>query len=264
MLWLVHDDEAKSAASMVSPGRKIAVVTGGARRIGRAIAEHLHSIGFDIALHYRSSADSAQALADELCERRAGSCRLFQADLENLTQVSALAAELLEHYCAIDLLVNNASGFAPTPIESCTPAQFDSMLASNLRAPYFLIQGLLSALRDGGGCVINIIDVHADRPLRHFNAYGAAKAGLASLTRSLAVELGPDIRVNGIAPGAILWPEGIDSYDKFSRDHVVASTPLQRLGDPMDIARTVAFLANDAPFITGEVIVVDGGRNLVS
>ncbi len=240
------------------------MVTGGAKRIGRAIAEHLHGMGFDIALHYRSSADSAQALADELCGRRAASCRLFHADLEDHAQVSSLAAELLAHYSSIDLLVNNASSFAPTPIENCTPAQFDSMLASNLRAPYFLIQGLLPALRGGGASVINIIDVHADRPLRHFNAYSAAKAGLASLTRSLAVELGPDIRVNGIAPGAILWPEGNASYDQSARDSLVANTPLKCLGTPTDIARTVAFLACDAPFITGEVIVVDGGRSLVS
>lgn len=240
------------------------MITGGARRIGRVIAEYLHSIGFDIALHYRSSADSAQALAGELCTQRAGSCQLFQADLEDLAQVSALAAALLAQYSVIDLLVNNASGFASTPIEKCTPAQFESMLACNLRAPYFLIQGLLPGLRSGGASIINILDVHATRPLRHFNAYGAAKAGLASLTRSLAVELGPDIRVNGIAPGAILWPEGNDSYDTSSRDNLVASTPLQRLGEPIDIARTVAFLASDAPFITGAVIVVDGGRSLVS
>ncbi len=264
MLWLDLCEKDYPAASMQTNGRKVAVVTGGARRIGCVIARHLHSIGFDIALHYRSSVVSAQALADELCERRASSCRLFRADLEDQGQVGTLAAELLAHYSSIDLLVNNASGFAPTPIESCTPAQFDSLLASNLRAPYFLVQGLLPALRDGGASIVNIIDVHADRPLQHFNAYSAAKAGLASLTRSLAVELSPDIRVNGIAPGAILWPEDNDSYDTSARDRVLASTPLQRMGDPTDIARAVAFLACDAPFITGQVIVVDGGRSLVS
>lgn len=244
--------------------RKVAVVTGGARRIGRAIAEHLHGLGFDIALHYRRSQDSAQALAEDLCAHRADSCRVFQADLEDQVQVAVLARDILARYADIDLLVNNASGFAPTPIETCTAAQFDSMLASNLRAPYFLIQGLLPGLRARGASIVNIIDVHADRPLRHFSAYSAAKAGLASLTRSLAIELGPGVRVNGIAPGAILWPEGNDSHDKPGRHNLVASTPLQRLGDPTDIARTVAFLACDAPFITGEVIVVDGGRSLVS
>jgi pteridine reductase len=264
MLWLAPREGDYAKARMEVPGRKVAVVTGGARRIGRVIAEHLHSIGFDIGLHYRNSVDSAQALAGALCERRAGSCQLFEADLEDEAQVGTLAAALRAQYPAIDLLVNNASGFSPTPIESCTPAQFDSMLASNLRAPYFLIQGLLPALRGGRATIVNIIDVHADRPLRHFNVYSAAKAGLASLTRSLAVELGPGIRVNGIAPGAILWPEGNDAYDAVARDRLLAKTPLQRMGDPTDIARAVAFLACDAPFITGEVIVVDGGRSLVS
>jgi pteridine reductase len=257
-------DESRLILTMPSNEEKVAVVTGGARRIGRVIAEHLHSIGFNIALHYRSSGESAQSLAGELCERRAGSCQLFAADLEDQAQVSALATQLLARYSSISVLVNNASGFAPTPIDSCTPAQFDSMLASNLRAPYFLIQGLLPALRGGGASIVNILDAHADRPLRHFNAYSAAKAGLASLTRSLAVELGPEIRVNGIAPGAILWPEGNDAYDASERERIVATTPLQCTGDPTDIARAVGFLACDAPFITGEVIVVDGGRSLVS
>jgi pteridine reductase len=249
---------------MERSARKVAVITGGARRIGRAIAAHLHGMGFDIALHYRSSANTALALADELCEQRAGSCQLFQADLQDLGQVSTLARDLHTHYQGIDLLVNNASTFAPTPIDSCTPALFDSMLDTNLRAPYFLVQGLLPALRGGGASIINLLDVHVDRPLRHYNAYCAAKAGLASLTRSLAVELGPEIRVNGIAPGAILWPEGNDSYDASTRERVLAQTPLQRLGDPTDIARAVAFFACEAPFITGQVIAVDGGRSLVS
>ncbi len=240
------------------------MVTGGARRIGRAIAGHLHSRGFDIALHYRSSQDSAQSFAADLCGCRANSCHVFQADLDDREQVVVLAADILAHYAGIDLLVNNASGFSPTPIDSCTPAQFDSMLASNLRAPYFLIQGLLPGLRARGGSVVNICDVHADRPLRHYSAYSAAKAGLVSLTRSLAMELGPEVRVNGIAPGAILWPEDDHSYDKSARDRLLADTPLKRLGDPLDIAKTVAFLASDALFITGEVIVVDGGRSLVS
>lgn len=242
---------------------KVALVTGGARRIGRAIAMHLHAMGFDIALHYRSSASAAQELADELLSARSDSCRLFSADLEDPAQVSALAKSLVAEYERLDVLVNNASGFEPTPLEECTQAQFDSMLDSNLRGPYFLMQGLLPALRGGGASIINILDVHVDRPLPRFNAYGAAKSGLASLTRSLAVELGPEIRVNGIAPGAILWPDGDDAYDEASRQRTLAETPLQRLGDPVDIARTVEFLACDATFITGQVIVVDGGRSLV-
>jgi pteridine reductase len=242
---------------------RVALVTGGARRIGRAIASHLHSIGFDIALHYRNSSDSAQALVDDLCAKRPDSCQMFRADLQDEVQLSVLVEQMLAQYPAIDLLVNNASNFLPTPIESCTPAQFDNLLGANLRGPYFLIQGLLPAMRSRGASIVNILDVHMERPLEDFNVYGATKAGLASLTRSLAVELGPDIRVNGVAPGAILWPEGDDSYDDAMRERTIQQTPLKRLGEPMDIARAVAFLACDAPFITGQLITVDGGRNLL-
>ena len=150
----------------------------------------------------------------------------------------------------------------PRPLESCTEAQFDAMLGANLKGPYFLIQALLPALREAGGGVVNIIDIHAERPLRDFNAYGAAKAGLASLTRSLALELGPEIRVNAVSPGAILWPEGDEGFDDTERKLTIERTPLGRLGDPCDIARTVRFLACEAPFITGQVIAVDGGRGL--
>ncbi len=244
--------------------KRVAVVTGGARRIGRAIAVHLHGMGFDIALHYRSSWDSAQTLADELCRERINSCQLFQADLQEQVQVSAMAEDIRAHYASIDLLVNNASGFSPTPIETATPVQFDNMLDANLRGPYFLIQGLLPAMRSGSASIVNILDVHVERPLRQFNVYGAAKAGMASLTRSLAVELAPAIRVNGVAPGAILWPEEDDTYDALMRENTIEHTPLKRQGEPIDIARTVGFLACDAPFITGQVIVVDGGRSLVS
>jgi pteridine reductase len=247
---------------MKPTGLGVALVTGGARRIGGAIALHLHRRGFDIALHYRSSRDSARALAEELCRERSDSCALFQADLRDGEQVSALAEEVAAHYSSIDLLVNNASGFAPTPIASCSAAEFDSMLNANLRGPYFLIQGLLPAMQSGDANIVNSLDVHVERPLRHYNAYGAAKAGLASLTRSLAVELAPGIRVNGVSPGAILWPEEEGVYGDSMREQALAGTPLKRLGDPEDIAAAVGFLACDAPFITGQVIVVDGGRSL--
>jgi pteridine reductase len=249
---------------MAVQDRRVAVITGGAVRIGAAIAVHLHALGYDIALHYRSSQERAQELAENLCEQRPGSCKLYQADLEDIAQISNLVEALKAHYSSIDLLVNNASGFVPTPIADTTPVLFDAMLGANLRGPYFLIQGLLPALQSGTASIVNILDVHIERPLPHFNAYGAAKAGLASLTRSLAVELGPAVRVNGIAPGAILWPQDDASYDPAERERTIASTPLQRMGEPADIARTVAFLAIDAPFITGQVIVVDGGRSLVS
>lgn len=240
---------------------RVAVVTGGARRIGRAIALHLHNRGFDIALHYRDSLDSAQALADDLCNDRAESCVLFRADLGDTEQVDSMSRDVVARYGTVDLLVNNASGFSPTPIETCSPREFDTMLNANLRGPYFLVQGLLPALQPGAS-IVNLLDVHVDRPLRHYNAYCAAKAGLASLTRSLALELAPDIRVNGVAPGAILWPEEEGSYDAAMRRKTIEMTPMQRLGDPQDIASTVAFLACDAPFVTGQTITVDGGRGL--
>jgi pteridine reductase len=240
----------------------VALITGGAQRIGSEIVRHLHSTGFTIALHYRSSAEQAQALAAQLCSQRPDSCHLFQADLESIPELRQLAADVLSQYGELALLVNNASGFHSTPIHSCTEAQFDSMLGSNLKGPYFLIQALLPGLQQAGGCIVNILDVHVERPLLHFNAYCAAKAGLASLTRSLALELGPVVRVNGVAPGAILWPDDDEAYDQATRRDTVASTPLQRMGEPADIARTVKFLACDAPFITGSVICVDGGRSL--
>ena len=245
------------------PNSRTALVTGAARRIGSEIARHLHARGFDIALHYHSSASSAQALADELCEKRGESCRLFQADLGTAAGARHLGQGVADCYPCLDLLVNNASGFDATPMETCTEAQFDAMLGSNLKGPYFLIQALLAPLRRAAaGSIVNILDVHVERPLRNYNAYCAAKAGLASLTRSLALELGPTLRVNGVAPGAILWPDGEEAYDQQTRGQMVENTPLQRIGEPSDIARTVSFLACDASFITGQVIAVDGGRGL--
>ncbi|MFV8816221.1 pteridine reductase [Haliea sp. E17] len=241
---------------------QVALITGGARRIGRAITLCLHAAGYDIALHYRSSAADAEALAAQLNARRSASCDLFAADLADHSQVQALGDAVSARYAALDLLVNNASGFEPTPLENCTPAAFDAMLDSNLRGAYFLTQALLAPLRSAGGCIVNVIDTHVQRPLPQFNAYGAAKAGLASLTRSFAVELGPQIRVNGVSPGAILWPEDDAAYDAETRKATIEATPLKRLGAPEDIARTVLFLAREAPFITGQVIAVDGGRGL--
>lgn len=243
---------------------RVALVTGGARRIGSEIARHLHGVGYGIALHYRNSETDADALAAELCQLRADSCQTFRADLQSNPEIRAMAEAIRHRFGGLDLLVNNASGFSPTPIASCSEAAFDAMIDSNLKGPYFLIQALLGALRERSGSIVNIIDVHVERPLRHFNAYGAAKGGLASLTRSLALELGPEIRVNGIAPGAIVWPEGDDAYDAETRRETVARTPLKRLGEPADVARTVVFLARDAPFINGQIIVVDGGRGLAS
>ena len=242
---------------------KVAVVTGGAQRIGSEIVRHLHSNDYTVVLHYRSSGAAAQTLARQLNDIRPASCLPLQADLTYLADLGVLAQSVADHCDGIDLLVNNASAFSPTPITSCTEAAFDAMLDANLKGPYFLIQSFLPLLRARSGNIVNIIDVHIDFPLRDYNAYVAAKAGLAALTRSLALELGPDIRVNGVSPGAILWPEGAsDAYDEATRERTVASTPLQRLGEPIDIARTVLFLAGQGAFINGQVIAVDGGRTL--
>lgn len=241
---------------------KLALVTGGAQRIGAAICRHLHQRGFDIALHYRHSAQAAEGLAAELNAQRPESCQLWQADLANMQSITELGQKFLARHPELELLVNNASGFEASPIEDCSEALFDAMLSSNLKGPYFLIQALLPALRASSGSIVNLIDIHSERPLQHYNAYCAAKAGLASLTRSLALELGPKIRVNGISPGAILWPEDADSYDASMREKILSSTPLLRRGEPEDIARTVAFFAEEAPFITGQILAVDGGLGL--
>ncbi|MEM1113708.1 MAG: pteridine reductase [Pseudomonadota bacterium] len=241
---------------------RLALVTGGAQRIGAAIARELHASGFTIALHYRQSRGPAEALADELCAARPDSCHLYAADLARLEDIKAMATKLLADHGALDVVVNNASVFAPTPIEDCSEAQYDAMLDTNLKAPYFLVQQLLSGLRARQGVIINIVDVHAEHPARDYNAYCAAKAGLASLTRSLALELAPSIRANGVAPGAILWPQGEADYDEDAMRSTLARTPLGRLGEPADIAKAVRFLVLDAPFITGQVLAVDGGRTL--
>ncbi len=241
----------------------VAVVTGGARRIGSEIVRTLHQAGYDIALHYRASSADANALADELNARRAESCFLFQADLATAEAVQTMGDAILKRFPAVDVLVNNASGYRHTPFEHYTPAAFDDMLGSNLRGAFFLVQALLPGLRDARGSVINIIDAHLDRPYPGYSAYNAAKAGLASLTRSLAVELGPEIRVNGIAPGAILWPEHEEEgWDAEARQQMLENTPLKRLGQPGEIAELALFLARDAGFITGQVIAVDGGLSL--
>lgn len=242
---------------------RAALVTGAARRIGRAIALELHHAGLDIALHYRGAAAQASALADQLNAVRAQSCTLHCADLGDARQRSTLADEVLAAHPTLSVLVNNASGFRATAFAETDEALFDAMLDSNLRGAYFLTRDLVPVLADNGGAIVNLLDMHLDRPLRGYSAYTAAKAGLASLTRSLAVELAPAIRVNGVAPGVILWPEGDAPFYANLREETVARTPLKRMGDPADIARTVRFLVMDAPFITGQIITVDGGLSLV-
>ena len=239
---------------------KVALITGAARRIGAEVARTLHAEGATVVVHYKNSAGEAQALKAELNALRANSCVLLQADLLEVKKFPQLMSALVEQTGRLDILVNNASSFYPTPLGTLQEQQWDDLMGTNLKAPLFLSQAAAAPLQKNQGVIINLTDVHGIRPLSEFSVYCAAKAGLIMLTQVLARELGPTIRVNGIAPGAILWPEQPMAEDK--RAELLAKTALERMGSPEDIAQTVLFLVRDAPYITGQVIAVDGGRLL--
>ena len=239
---------------------KFALITGAARRIGAAIAEVLHGHGVNVAIHYRSSAEPATALATRLNERRPDSARTFKADLAASGEPEALINAVIGWTGQLDILVNNASSFYPTPLGTITEEQWAELTGSNLKAPLFLSQAAAPHLRSSHGVIINIVDIHARRPLRDHTVYGAAKAGLAMLTRSLAKDLAPDIRVNGVAPGAIEWPEN-DMSDEIKKK-IVDQIPLGRTGDPVDVANCVVFLVRHATYSTGQIIAIDGGRSV--
>lgn len=241
---------------------KAMLVTGGGRRVGAAICRRLHAAGADIALHYRSSKDEALALQQELNDKRAGSTAIFQADLLDLDALPRLVAEVVENFGRLDGLVNNASSFYPTPLARVNEDHWHDLLGTNLRAPLFLAQAAADELRRRHGCIVNIVDIHAERPMQGHLVYSVAKAGLVALTRALAQEMAPQVRVNAVAPGVIIWPEGEGWADDEERRRIVAHTLLKREGEPDDIAKTVLFLAQDAPYITGQVIAVDGGRSI--
>jgi pteridine reductase len=240
---------------------RVALVTGAAHRIGAAIVRRLHAAGMDLAIHYRASANAAEILATELNALRPDSATTHQADLHDHAALASLVADAVAAHGRLDLLVNNASSFYPTPVDEATPAQWDELLGSNLRAPFFLAQAALPQLRATRGAIVNIVDIHAQRPLGGHPIYSIAKAGLAMLTKALARELGPEVRVNGVAPGAILWPEsGLSEAEQQAiLDHAV----LGRLGDPDDIARAVLYLYRDAGYVTGHVLPVDGGQSVM-
>jgi pteridine reductase len=239
---------------------RVLLITGGARRVGAEIARTLHGAGASVLLHYRTSATAAKALAAELTKERAGSVAIFGADLQREDAPAAIVAAAMREFGRIDILINNASAFYPTPVGKITAAQWDDLFCSNVKAPLFLSQAAAPSLRVQRGLIINIVDIHGLRPLRGHPVYSAAKAALAMLTRALALELGPEIRVNGIAPGPILWPEG--AMDEALKNEIIAKTVLKRHGTPGDVARTALFLAQDAPYITGQIIAVDGGRSI--
>ena len=240
--------------------RPVALITGGAQRVGAVVARTLHAAGYDLALHYRHSSDAAEALAGELEQQRGDSVLLLQADLAELSAVPELIDRLLKQFGRLDALVNNASAFFPTPLGSATSAQWNELFASNAQAPFFLSQAAIPALRKARGGIVNMLDIYAERPLAGYTLYCMAKASLAAMTRSLALELGPDVRVNGIAPGAVLWPA--DGKSDEDQNELLSRTPLKRQGTPEDVASAILWLLRDAHYTTGQVIQVDGGRLL--
>lgn len=241
---------------------KVMLVTGGGKRVGAAICRRLHAKGAKIALHYRTSVAQAQALQAELNAQRPDSVALFSADLLDLQALSELIEQVKTGFGRLDGLINNASSFYPTPLADVNEAQWQDLLGTNLRAPLFLAQAAAEELRRQNGAIVNIVDIHAERPMHGHLLYSVAKAALVALTRGLAQELAPDVRVNAVAPGVILWPESEGWEDQKQRNKIIAHTLLKREGEPDDIAKTICFLMQDAPYITGQVISVDGGRSI--
>ncbi len=241
-------------------GVPAAIVTGAARRIGAVIADRLHQRGLNVVIHCRGSRREADTLAAGFNETRAGSARVVQVDLADHAAPGQIVGAALEAFGRVDVLVNNASAFCPTPVDEATQAHWDELMASNLRAPFFLSQACAPHLVQQAGAIVNLVDIHALVPMQRHAIYCQAKAGLVMQTRSLARELAPDVRVNAVAPGAILWPEHDQSPE--AEADILDRIPLKRPGRPEDIAGAVAFLALDAPYITGQVLAVDGGRLL--
>jgi len=239
---------------------KFALVTGAARRVGAAIAAELHAAGFDLAIHCNRSMEDAQALVARLNAERNDSAFALQADLLESGACERLAQEALARAGRLDCLVNNASGFYPRAVGEITEEDWRVLVGSNLKAPLFLSQALAPALKESRGIIVNMVDIHARYPLKGYPVYSLAKAGLVTLTRSLAGELAPEVRVNGIAPGLVMWPEPPPPENV--RKAVLARTPLGRSGTPEDVARLARFVVCDAPFVTGQIIAVDGGRSI--
>lgn len=249
-----------SAAPKKSLAGAVALVTGSARRIGAAIACTLHAEGANVVVHYRSSAADADALVARLNVERENSALAIRADLLDTAALPQMIGAAVAWHGRLDVLVNNASSFYPTPTGTITEGQWEDLVGSNLKAPLFLSQAALPELRRSKGSIVNLIDIHARRPLRNHPVYGPAKAGLAMLTLSLAKDLAPDVRVNGVAPGAILWPE--DDMTEATKQSILEQIPMGRAGDPTDIAGCVVWLVRDAGYVTGQIIAVDGGRSI--
>jgi pteridine reductase len=240
---------------------KVVLITGGAKRVGAATCRRLHASGANLMLHYRESAGEARLLQAELNNQRKDSVALIQADLLDLGKLQSTIDQTVHTFGKLDALVNNASSFFQTPVGEITAAQWEDLIGTNLRAPMFLAQAAAPALKKSQGAIVNITDIHAERPLKNYVVYSVAKAGLVGLTRSLARELAPEVRVNAVAPGPILWPDDA-AFDELSRQRIISHTPLKREGTPEDIAKAVHYLLADATYVTGETINVDGGRHV--
>ncbi|MFT5692645.1 MAG: pteridine reductase [Oceanicoccus sp.] len=240
--------------------RKVALITGASKRIGATIAKTLHDSGYNVIIHYGNSKKQALELAEGLNRQRDNSAICLQGDLLSITSITAFAEKAVSAWGGIDVLINNASSFYPTPIESATEKDWDDLVGSNLKGPFFLTQQLTTTLKAKRGSIVNIIDIHADKPLTNHPIYCMAKAGLAMMTKSLAKDLAPDIRVNGVSPGAILWPE--TEAESQAKSAILAKIPLTTIGETSDIAKAVKFLVADAPYITGQILAIDGGRSL--
>ncbi len=238
----------------------VALITGAARRVGAVIAHTLHARGCRIALHYRYSRTDATAIASRLEAHRPDSALAVCADLLDTSSLPSLVEQVVSHFGRLDFVVNNASSFFATPLGDIQESDWDDLAGSNLKAPLFLAQASAPHLKAARGAIVNIVDIHAERPLAHYPVYSAAKAGLAGLTRALAIELAPEVRVNGIAPGAIAWPED-NQITPTEREAIVRHTLLGRMGSPADVAGATAFLLLDAPYVTGQILAVDGGRS---
>ncbi|MEH6457289.1 MAG: pteridine reductase [Cocleimonas sp.] len=243
---------------------KVALVTGAARRIGATTVKMLHQHGATVVVHYRNSKTDAEQLCDDLNRIRPDSCFIQQAELAEIDSLNQMVEAVIEKAGGLDILINNASSFFPTKVGEITEDQWDNLFSSNLKAPLFLSQAAAPHLIKSQGCIVNMVDIHAERPLTEHPVYCAAKAGLLMLTKSLAKELGPNVRVNGVSPGAILWPETDGNSAEVTLEHQVLldKTSLKREGSPDDIAQAIYFLVAEAPYITGHIIPVDGGRLL--
>ena len=241
---------------------KVVLITGGAKRVGAAICRELHAHGASLMIHYKTSIPEARALQAELNLQRANSVAIIQGDLLNIAVLPSLVSETVKQFGHLDILINNASTYYPTEIGKITEENWHDLMGSNLKAPMFLAQAAAIELRKNYGCIVNITDMHIERPKKGYVIYSVAKAGLVTLTKSLAHELSPEVRVNAVAPGPVQWPENNPQFDEVYRQRVISQTLLKKIGEPQDIAKAVKFLVADASFITGHVLAVDGGRSL--